>query len=77
MRLEGGGCCVGITASASTSPHLGPACPGRAARLIISRFLKEIPDALIEDVSDPYNMRGSNVAPLTRSESLSGWVKRA
>ncbi|HEY5273745.1 MAG TPA: UvrD-helicase domain-containing protein [Acidimicrobiales bacterium] len=49
---------------------------GQTRDAIISRFLKEIPDALIEDVSDPYNMRGAFVAPLTRSESLSDRVGR-
>jgi DNA helicase II / ATP-dependent DNA helicase PcrA len=49
---------------------------GQTRDAIISRFLKEIPDALIEDVSDPYNLRSRDVAPMTRSESLSERVGR-
>jgi DNA helicase-2/ATP-dependent DNA helicase PcrA len=49
---------------------------GQTRDSIISRFLKEIPDKLIEDVSDPYNMRGSSFAPLTSSESLTKRVGR-
>jgi DNA helicase II / ATP-dependent DNA helicase PcrA len=49
---------------------------GQTRDSIISRFLKEIPDQLIEDVSDPYNMRGSSFAPATRSESLADRVGR-
>jgi DNA helicase-2/ATP-dependent DNA helicase PcrA len=49
---------------------------GQTRDSIISRFLKEIPDKLVEDVSDPYNMRGSSFAPVTRSESLTERVGR-
>jgi DNA helicase-2/ATP-dependent DNA helicase PcrA len=49
---------------------------GQTRDSIISRFVKEIPDTLIDDVSDPYNMRGSQLPPTTRAESLADRVGR-
>ena len=49
---------------------------GQSRDAIVSRFMKEIPDELIEDVADPYGMTRSASPPMTSAESLDARVGR-
>ena len=49
---------------------------GQSRDAILSRFLKEIPDDLIDDVADPYGQPRQQFPPPTRSESLEDRVSR-
>jgi DNA helicase-2/ATP-dependent DNA helicase PcrA len=49
---------------------------GQSRDAILSRFLKEIPDELIDDVADPYGVPRQQLFPPTRSESLEARVSR-